>query len=67
MHACQNRINKRRKPSISQMAKRVTIMLDDALAKKLREIQSKQIREQSKSVSFSKVINAMIHESLKKK
>ena len=42
-------------------------MLDDALAKKLREIQSKQIKEQSKSVSFSKVINAMIHESLKKK
>lgn len=39
------------------MAKRVTIMLDDDLDKKLRMIQAKLIQSTNKSVSFSEVIN----------
>jgi len=42
------------------MAKRVTIMIDDDLARKLHEIQAKQIRESTKSVIFPSVI----HETL---
>jgi len=49
------------------MAKRVTIMLDDDLVKKLRELQSKQIKETTKSVSFSQVINQSLEAGLKKK
>ncbi len=45
------------------MAKRVTIMLDDDLDKKLRMIQAKLIQSTNKSVSFSEVIN----ETLRKK
>jgi len=48
------------------MGKRVTIVLDDDLAKKLHEIQAKLIRETTKSVSFSKVLNETIRVSLKK-
>jgi len=44
------------------MAKRITIMLDDDLLKKLHEIQSKQIK---KSVSFSRVLNAVARKGLK--
>jgi len=43
------------------MAKRVTIVLDDDLVKKLCEIQAKQIKESIKSVSFSSVINQTLH------
>jgi len=45
--------------------KRVTIVLDDYLAKKLRTIQSKKISKSKKSVSFSKVINEELRKSLK--
>ncbi len=48
------------------MSKRVTIVLDDDLAKKLHEIQAKMIKESSQSVSFSSVMNKMIRENLKK-
>jgi len=34
------------------MAKRITIMLDDDLVKKLHEIQAKQIKESSESEAF---------------
>ena len=37
--------------------KRITIMLDDSLIKKLRAQQSKQINETQLTVSFSQVIN----------
>ena len=47
------------------MAKRVTIMLDDDLLKKLHEIQAKQIKETSESVSFSAVLNETIRKKLK--
>ena len=47
------------------MAKRVTVMIDDDLAKKLREKQAKQIKESTKSVSFSKVLNEYVRKGLK--
>ena len=37
--------------------RRVTIVLDEELIRKLREKQAKQIKESSKSVSFSQVVN----------
>ena len=45
------------------MAKRVTIMLDEDLDKKLRMIQAKLIQSTNMSLSFSEVIN----ETLRKK
>ncbi len=39
------------------MAKRITVMLDDDNLKKLRLKQAKAIKESSKSVSFSRIIN----------
>jgi len=47
------------------LAKRITIMLDDDLVKKLHEIQATQIKQSTKSVSFSHVLNEMLHKSLK--
>jgi len=47
------------------MAKRVTILLEDDLVKKLRERQSKLIKESTSSVSFSRVVNETIRKSLK--
>jgi len=47
------------------MAKRITIMLDDELVKKLHEAQAKQIKETSESVSFSAVLNATLRKHLK--
>jgi len=47
------------------MAERITIMLDDDVAKKLRLIQAKMIQTQSTSVSFSKVINETLKKGLK--
>jgi len=41
-------------------------MIDDDLDKKIHEIQSKQIRETSTSVSFSSVLNDILRKSLKK-
>lgn len=42
------------------MAKRITIMLDEELDKKIRVLQAKMIQNENKSVSFSKVINEVI-------
>jgi len=47
------------------VAQRITIMLDDELAKKLRIIQAKLIKESAKSVSFSKVLNETVKQGLK--
>ena len=47
------------------MAKRVTIMVDDDLDKKLRLRQAKLIQQQTKSVSYSRVINEIIRKCLK--
>ena len=51
---------------ISHMGKRVTIVLDDELIKKLHEIQAKQIKESTGSVSFSEVINETLKKGLRK-
>jgi len=47
------------------MGNRVTIVLDDDNDKKLRLRQAKLIRESSKSVSFSRVINDILRKHLK--
>jgi len=48
------------------MAKRITIMLDDDLDKKFRSIQAKAIQSTTSGVSFSKVLNEVIRNNLKK-
>jgi hypothetical protein len=50
----------------NQMAKRITIMIDDDLDKKLRQLQAKLIQETSSSISYSQVINETIRKSIKK-
>jgi len=46
------------------MGKRVTIVLDEVLVKKLRIIQSKKISKSASSVSFSRVINETLRKAL---
>ncbi|MDX1596696.1 MAG: hypothetical protein R3327_07130 [Nitrosopumilaceae archaeon] len=48
------------------MGLRVTIVLDTALAEKLRNLQAKMIKSSSSSVSFSHVVNTVLDEGLKK-
>ncbi len=48
------------------MLRRITIMLDDDLQKKLREKQAKLIKQSKKSVSFSRVVNLTLSEGIKK-
>jgi len=47
------------------MSKRITIMIDDDLDKKLRSIQAKAIQDTNSSVSYSRVINETIRKKLK--
>ncbi len=47
------------------MAKRITIMLDDDMDRKLRIKQSDLIRKTQKSISFSKVINEALRGKIK--
>lgn len=47
------------------MSKRVTIMIDDDLDKKLRKKQSKMIEVSLNSVSYSKVLNETLRKVLK--
>ncbi len=47
------------------MARRITIILDEDLRKKLHEIQAKQIKQSTKSVSFSRVLNEVLRKGLK--
>lgn len=47
------------------MGKRVTIILDDELIKKIRIRQAKLIQKSVKSVSFSKIINDLVRNGLK--
>jgi len=47
------------------MSKRVTIVLDDDLVKKLRNIQSMKIGKSKKSVSFSSVVNDELRKVVK--
>ncbi len=48
------------------MSKRVTIMIDDDLDKKMRMLQARMIQSTTSSVSFSNVLNQVLRESLKK-
>jgi len=47
------------------MYKRITIVIDDDLVKKLREKQAKLIKESTKSVSFSRVVNETLRKGFK--
>jgi hypothetical protein len=47
------------------MSKRITIMIDDDIDKKLRLIQAKQIQNTTNSVSYSRVINETLKNKLK--
>ncbi len=47
------------------MAKRVTIMIDDDLDKKLRLRQAKLISQEQRSYSYSKVLNDAVRKALK--
>ena len=48
------------------MLRRITIMLDDDILKKLRNKQAKLIKKNHGSVSLSRVINNYLSDSLKK-
>jgi len=45
-------------------SERLTIMLNADLAKKLRNIQAKMIKENSSTVSFSRVVNETLRKCL---
>jgi len=47
------------------LSKRITIMMDDDINKKLRLIQAKQIFQTKSSISFSKVLNEILRRDLK--
>jgi len=47
------------------MSARITIMLDDDLIKKLHDVQAKEIKQSTKSVSFSRILNEVLRKSLK--
>jgi predicted transcriptional regulator len=48
------------------MSKRVTIVIDDEVDKKLRAIQAKEIQSTSSAVSYSGTINKILKNNLKK-
>jgi len=52
-------------PRIKVTLKRITIMLDEDLLKKLHEKQAKLVRNSEKSISFSFVVNETLREVLK--
>lgn len=47
------------------MSKRVTIMIDDNLDKKIRMLQAKQIQQEQSSVSYSRTLNEQLRKGLK--
>jgi predicted transcriptional regulator len=48
-----------------QMTKRISIMIDDDLDKKLRQRQAKKIIQEQTSYSYSKVLNEALRKVLK--
>jgi len=46
------------------MGKRVTIVLEEDMDKKLRKVQASFIREYKDPISFSKVLNEILHKGL---
>jgi len=51
--------------SLIQMSKRVTIMIDEDLDKKIRFCQAKQIQQEQSSCSYSRVVNDILRKGLK--
>ncbi len=51
---------------MNKMPQRITVVMDDDLVISLRQRQAKQIKQSSKSVSFSRVLNETLRISLKK-
>jgi len=49
------------------MGRRITIVLDENIEKKLRLLQSRYVKKSVKSISFSRVLNMVLDEGLKKK
>ena len=47
------------------MSERITIMLNSDIAKKLRSLQAKKIKESSSTVSFSRIVNEVLEKALK--
>jgi hypothetical protein len=47
------------------MSDRLTIMLNSDIAKKLRILQAKKIKETSSTVSFSRIVNEVLEKGLK--
>ena len=47
------------------MSERITIMLNRDIAKKLRSLQAKKIKESSSTVSFSGIVNEVLEKGLK--
>jgi len=47
------------------MARRVTVMINDNLDKKIRLLQAKMIQKENKSISYSFVVNSILKNSLK--
>jgi len=47
------------------MSERITIMLNSDIAKKLRTLQAKKIKESSSTVSFSGIINDVLEKGIK--
>ncbi len=47
------------------MSKRITVVLDDDIDKKLRLRQAKMIQQNQSSYSYSKVLNDVLRKSLK--
>jgi hypothetical protein len=48
------------------MGIRVTVLIDDEIMAKLRNVQASMIKNSSKSVSFSSVLNQILEEGLRK-
>ena len=46
------------------MSKRITIMIDDDIDKKLRQRQARMIQQTSETYSYSKTINDILRKSL---
>ena len=49
------------------MPQRVTFVIEDKLMAKLRNVQAKKLRDSHQSVSFSKLLNDILENSMKKK
>ena len=47
------------------MNRRISMMIDDDLDKKLRTLQAKRIRQEQASCSYSRVVNDSLREVLK--